>query len=413
MRPTTGRAALGLLLASGVLLAAGCGSSSKSTSSSSSASSGSSASNGKPIVIGAAIDQTNLMKSFDDPALAAAKIEAAKINAAGGVDGHKIVFNVENDQLKPAQTRADALDLVNKGANILWVTCDVDFSTPSIQVGLNAKLLTVSPCIGTDQMGPKRFGSAGQLAFTFGNVAQDEGSAVAQEAINKGWKTANLVVDKQLVYSQNICSSFAKKFTQLGGKVNDQESWTQGDGTISSVVSRVNAKKAGVIVLCTTTSPDLPTFVSGIRGVGNNTPILGAWELDGAYWLPKSPKVSNNIWLTTYASVYGDDPNAQVKSLISQLTAQGAPPATGGFVTGASAIDAIAAAVKQSGGSTNGASLASTMSHFSGLATISGNISFSPSLHSVFGREYRIIEVKNGKPHFVQLLKAPGLANIG
>ena len=40
-------------------------------------------------------------------------------------------------------------------------------------------LLTVAPCIGTDQMGPKRFGTAGKLAFSFGNVAQDEGSAMA------------------------------------------------------------------------------------------------------------------------------------------------------------------------------------------------------------------------------------------
>ncbi len=407
MRTTSGRAVLGLALAAATLIAVGCGSSSSSSSGSSSGSSS------KPIVIGAVIDQTNLMKSFDGPALAAAQIEAAKINAAGGVDGRKIEFKVENDQLKPAQTRADALDLVSKGASILWVTCDVDFSTPSIQVGLNAKLLTVSPCIGTDQMGPKRFGSAGKLAFTFGNVAQDEGSAVAQLAIQHGWKTADVVTDKQIVYSQNVCQAFTKKFTELGGTVRAQESWTQGDGTIGNVVSRVNGEKAATIALCTTTSPDLPTFVSGIRGVGNNTPIIGAWELDGAYWLPKSPTVSNNIWLTTYASVYGDDPSAPVRGLIGQLTSQGQPPATGGFVTGASAIDAIAAAVRQAHGSTDGATLAGIMEHFSGLDTISGKISFSPSLHSVFGRQYRIIHIVNGKPRFAQLLKAPGLANIG
>ena len=60
------------------------------------------------------------------------------------------------------------------------MTCDVDYSTPSIQEFLQAKLLTVAPCIGTDQMGPSRFGSAGNLAFSFGNAAQDEGSAVAE-----------------------------------------------------------------------------------------------------------------------------------------------------------------------------------------------------------------------------------------
>jgi branched-chain amino acid transport system substrate-binding protein len=401
------RVVAGLLAALTVLAAVGCGSSSKS-----STSAGSTVAKGKPIVIGAAIDQTALMSSFDDPALAAAQLEVKKINAQGGVDGHKLEFKVENTQLKPDRTKSAASDLINQGANVLWVTCDVDFATPAIQQGLNAKLLTVAPCIGTDQMGPQRFGSAGKLAFTYGNVAQDEGSAVAQLAIKKGWKTADVVTDKQIVYSVNVCKSFTKKFTELGGKVVDQESWTQGDHTIGNVVSRVNNHKADTIALCTTTSPDLPTFVSGIRGVGNKSSIIGAWELDGAYWLPKSPKVSDNIWLTTYASVYGDDPSKDVQGLIDQLKTGGKPPVTGGFVTGAAAIDGIVAALKQTGGSTDGAKLAAAMEKFQNLPTISGNVSFSPQLHSVFGREYRIIHIENGKPKYDSLLKAPGLANI-
>jgi branched-chain amino acid transport system substrate-binding protein len=402
------RVAAGLLVALAVLIAVGCGSSSNKSSSGSSTTA---AAKG-PIVIGAAIDQTALMSSFDGPALAAAQLEVKKINAAGGVNGRQLQFKVENTQLKPDRTKAAASDLLSQGADILWVTCDVDFATPAIQQGLAAKKLTIAPCIGTDQMGPQRFGSAGDLAFTYGNVAQDEGSAVAQLAIKKGWKTADVVTDKQIVYSVNVCKSFTKKFEELGGKVVDQESWTQGDHTIGNVVSRVNSHKSDTIALCTTTSPDLPTFVSGIRGVGNKASIIGAWELDGAYWLPKSPKVSDNIWLTTYASVYGDDPNAQVKDLIAKLTAEKKAPATGGFVTGAAAIDGIVAALKQTGGDTDGAKLAAAMAKFQNLSTISGNVSFTPQLHSVYGREYRIIHIQNGKPKFDSLLKAPGLADI-
>jgi branched-chain amino acid transport system substrate-binding protein len=407
MSAVRGRLAAVLVAVAAVTVAAGCGSSSKSSTS------GSTVAKGKPIVIGAAIDETALMSSFDDPALAAAQLEVKKINAQGGVAGHKLQFKVENTQLKPDRTRAAASDLLGAGADILWVTCDVDFATPAIQQGLAAKKLTIAPCIGTDQMGPQRFGSAGKLAFTFGNVAQDEGSAVAQMAIKKGWKTADVVTDKQIVYSVNVCKSFTKKFTELGGKVVDQESWTQGDHTIGSVVSRVNSHKADTIALCTTTSPDLPTFVSGIRGVGNKSSIIGAWELDGAFWLPKNPKVADNIWLTTYASVYGDDPSPQVKSLISELKGEGKAPVTGGFVTGAAAIDGIAAALKETGGSVDGAKLAAAMEKFKNLSTISGKVTFSPQLHSVFGREYRIIHIDKGKPKFDSLLKAPGLANIG
>ena len=406
------RASAVALLAVGVaaIVVTACGSSG-----SSSSSGASSSSSKKPIIIGAAIDLSNTMKFFDGPAAAAARVEVNKINAAGGVDGRKLEFTVLNDQLNPATTRADALAQLSKGADILWVTCDVDWATPSTEVGISKGLLTVAPCIGTDQMGPKRFGSLGKLAFSYGNVAQDEGAAFAQLAIKNGWKTADVVTDKSIVFEVNDCQAFTKRFTELGGKVVAQDSFTQGDHTVGSVASKVNGQKADAVALCTYSSPagDLPAFVSDLRSLGNQTPIVGPWSLDGSFWFPKSPKIANNLWWVTYASVFGDDPNPAVRTLEQQLSASGNAPATGGFVTGAAAIDGIVAAIKQAGGSTDGAKLASVMQSFHDLPTISGSVSFSPSLHSVFGREYRIIHVVNGKPKFVGLIRASSPANIG
>ena len=394
---------------------AACGSSKSSSTASSSGGGTSASSSKKPILIGAAIDLSSTMKAFDGPAIAAAQLEAARINAQGGVDGRKLQFVVENDQLNPSRTRSDALDVLGKGAAVLWVTCDVDWATPSTEVGISKGLLTVAPCIGTDQMGPKRFGSLGKLAFSYGNVAQDEGAAFAQLAIKKGWKTADVVTDKSIVFEVNDCQAFTKRFTQLGGKVVGQFSFTQGDHTVASAASKVNGQKADTVALCTYPSPagDLPAFVSDLRSLGNQTPIVGPWSIDGSFWLPKDPKISNNIWYVTYASVYGDDPDPAVRTLEKQLVAAGNPPATGGFVTGAAAVDGIVAAIKQAGGATDGSKLASAMANFSGLQTISGAVSFSPSLHSVFGREYRVIHVVNGKPGFVELIKAGSPANIG
>lgn len=403
--------ALGMLAAVMVVVA-GCGSSGSGSSGASSGGGASSASSGKPIMIGAAVDFSALMAPTDDPALYGAEIEANKINAAGGVNGHKIVFDIANTHLKPDQTRADALNLTNKGANVLWVTCDVDFSTPSIEVGLTAKVLTIAPCIGTDQMGPKRFGSAGALAFSYGNVAQDEGAADARIAIKQGWKTADVVIDKQIVYSQNVCAAFANKFASLGGKVLSKFTWTQGDHTIGDVATKVNATHPDVIQVCTTGAPDISTFLSDVRSAGNTTPMLAPWSLDGTWWMPKNPKISTNVWTDSYASIYGDDPDPRVRAMIAQLTKEGHPPTTGGFVTGAAAVDGIVAAIKQAGGSTDGSKLASIMQGFHNLPTISGSVSFSPQLHTVFGREYRVLEVTNDKGHFKYLIKAGGLAPL-
>jgi branched-chain amino acid transport system substrate-binding protein len=359
-----------------------------------------------PIMIGAAVDQTKLMKFFDGPALTAAQIRAEQINAEGGVNGRQLEFEVQNTRLDPARTKAAAVDLIDQGADILWVTCDVDWATPSAQEGIQAGLLTVAPCIGTDQMGPKRFGDDGKLAFSYGNVAQDEGAALAEMANEKGWKTANIVTDKSIAYTQNACQAFEQRFTELGGEIAAKESFTEGDGTINNVVSSVNDSQADTIAICATTQQDLPAFVSGVRGGGNDTPIIGPWSIDGAFWLPKSKSVADNIYLVTYASVYGDDPDPAVRELIAEMKKAGQPPATGGFVTGAAAVDGIVEAVKENNGSTEGEQLAASTEKFSGLDTVSGAVSFSPEFHTAFGREYRVIEIQNGKPRFTGTVKA-------
>jgi branched-chain amino acid transport system substrate-binding protein len=366
----------------------------------------------EPIKIGAAIDESSFMSSVDDPALAGAELQAKKINEAGGVDGREIEFTVGNTAAEPGKNKSVAEEQVGNGAEILWVTCDVDVATPAIQVGLSKKLLTVSPCIGTDQMGPKRFGSEGKLAFSFGNVAQDEGAAMAEAAKNQGWKTANMAVDQSIAYEPNVCEAFKVRFEENGGEVKLEEKFTEGDGTINSVANKINGSQADTDVICATVAGDATTFVSSIRGAGNETPILTPWSLDGTFWLPKNQKEATNVWTITGASVYGDDPNAEVNKIVKELTAEGKQPVTSAFLLGAGAVDGIKAAVEENEGSTEGEALATSMEGFKNLETVSGAVSFSPELHTAFGREYRLIEVTDGKAKYVESVEAGEPAEI-
>ena len=109
----------------------------------------------------------------------------------------------------------------------------------------------------------------------------------------------------------------------------------------------------------------------------------------------------------TYASIAGDDPNPAVNLLAKQVKA-----GTGGFVTGAAAIDGILAALQQAG-TTKGSALAAAMEKFKKVPTISGNVSFSKQYHSVFGRQYRVIEIENNVLKRVGLVTASSPANIG
>ena len=364
-----------------------------------------------PIVIGWAYDGNGAMAPFDGPALAAANLRVNQLNARGGVGGRKLQIKTCDTQgNKPAIAKACALKLIGQGANIMFTTCDVDFAAPVVQEAINRGILAVAPCIGTDQMGPKRFGAKGALAFSFGNVAQDEGSAMAQYAWGRGWRTASLATDTVIVYFKNVVQAFKARWLQLGGKIAAEETYqdpTFGGNNIQNAVSRLNNAKADVIVTSTAGAYGaLAPMVTGLRTLGNNTPILNSWAGDGTYWLPKSPQVTN-YYFVTFASSFGNDPSAAINKLAKQVHA-----ATGGFVTGPAAIDGVATAIRRAGGSTTGAALAAQMVKFKKVPTLSGLVSFSPQLHTVFGRQYRVMEINNNVPKLVGLVVAKVVPKI-
>ena len=109
---------------------------------------------------------------------------------------------------------------------------------------------------------------------------------------------ASLATDTVIVYFRNVVQAFKARFTQLGGKIAAEETYQSLGGNPASwqsTVTRLNGEDADVIVTVTAAafSDRLPTFVSGIRSLGNKTPIFNSWGGDGNYWWTKEPQVTN------------------------------------------------------------------------------------------------------------------------
>jgi branched-chain amino acid transport system substrate-binding protein len=368
----------------------------------------------KTVTIGWAYDGIGNMAGYDGPALVTAKQRVAQLNKTSATKLRIITCNTQGN--KPAIAKACARKLLSQGADVVMTTCDVDYAAPVVQESINAGKLTVAACIGTDQMGPKRFGAKGRLAFSYGNVAQDEGSAMAEFAWKRGWRNASLATDTVIVYFRNVVQAFKARWQQLGGKIVTEESYQSAGGSPASwqnTVTRLNAEQADVIV--TSTAPPFGAQVpimNGLRTLGNNTPILNSWAGDGNYWYTQDPKVSNYYYVT-FASAFGDDPVPAVRAL-SQRNAAAIAKAgsTGAYVTGPAAVDGIALALKRTGGNANGVALAAQMEKFKNVVTLSGLVSFSKTLHTVYGRTYRVIQVQNNTPKVVGVIKAKVLPKI-
>jgi hypothetical protein len=301
------------------------------------------------IVIGAAVDLTSSMKPFDSPALAGAQIEAKKLAAGRRAELRDQGLQPPAEEAEVLRRAADRTGRQDRDRHLrrrVRRRGDQEF--------INHGILTISPCVTTDQMGPQRFGAKGKLAFTMGGTAQDEGSADAEYAYSRGWRTAIVVKDNFLVYFRDVSDAFAKRFQELGGKIVDRQSFTSFKKDIGNVISKVAGEKADVISFVTAFG-ELPQFVGGIRSAGNKTPIINSWGGDGTYWNPKNPQVTD-YYVDNYASSFGNDPNPAVNKLLGALLSAKQIPYTASFALGAATIDALAAALKKTGGDTNGRS---------------------------------------------------------
>jgi branched-chain amino acid transport system substrate-binding protein len=211
--------------------------------------------------------------------------------------------------------------------------------------------------------------------------------------------------------------AFKARWRQLGGRVVAEETFQSapGGGTpnVQNAITRLSrATSAQVIVTATAGAwGALGGLLTGLRTLGNNTPMLNSWAGDGNYWLPTNPRVTN-YYFVTYASAFGDDPNPAVRRLVTAMRNANAAPATGGFLTGPAMIDGLVTAIRRAKGSLRGTVLARQLEQFRGVQTISGKISFSRQLHSVFGRTYRVMRIQNNQVRYVGAVKAKRVVKI-
>ena len=255
-----------------------------------------------PIVIGWAHDSTGPMAPFDEPALAAAKFELKKINKKG-VGGRKIVLKTCDTQSdNAAASKACADQLISQGSKIIMTTCDVNLASPVIQESaIKNHLLTVAPCIGTDQLGPKfPFCGGKNLCFSFGNLAQDEGSAMAELAWKKGWKTADLAKDNTIIYFDAVVNAFKARFKQLGGKIKFETTYQdptiqKGSNNFHAAAAAIEQHPAKVIVTATAGAwQALGPFITDLRTANNHTPVLNSWAGDGTYWTVRTSRTTGS-----------------------------------------------------------------------------------------------------------------------
>ena len=131
------------------------------------------------IVVGFATAASGFMQAYDKPAQDAAMIRIDEINKAGGLLGKQIEVVTADTKTDRAEGAKAGLEVIDKGADLVVVSCDYDFGSPAALAAESAGLVSFFLCAesvkaGIQGVGPRSF-SASVLAAVQGATMAEWG----------------------------------------------------------------------------------------------------------------------------------------------------------------------------------------------------------------------------------------------
>ena len=228
------------------------------------------------IKVGVILPLSGNLTSYGKATLDGIKLKTEEINAAGGVNGNKLVLIIEDNKGDQTETRNAYKKLA--GSDKVAAVLGPITSTNAIAVRRDAaeiKVPMISPTATNDKVTPRN-------SYMFRACFNDsfQGKIAANYAIkDKGYKTAAVLVDMNSDYSKGLCESFKKAFEDAGGKIVAEENYQQKDTEFGAQLKKIKGSGAQTVFV-PGYPPELPLIIKQAKVIGLDAKLCGAdgWD---------------------------------------------------------------------------------------------------------------------------------------
>lgn len=331
----------------------------------------------------------------DVPAVAGMRYAVDEVNAAGGVNGVKLELIVKDGQSDAALGGTVTQELVDEGADIIIGPPFPGMASGVLQVAAENDI----PVISATSTQPEYtiMSSAPTFLAAFGDNVQ--AAAVAQHLTSTDFKSAFVLSSPDMTYTGNGAEFFKDAFTELGGKIEGEETFSIGQTDFSQIVTSIAAVKDNIdVIYAPMFPPDLPSFVRALRAAGVTTPVAGPDGFHTAEALAAGQDAFNG---TVFATHGFDTEGTPMGDFIAKA-GEVEPEVNDGpalAALGYSTVQIIVAALEASG-STDPAALTEALKNLEGVQTITGEISYKGT-NGVPRKSVTIGGVENGEFVFI------------
>ena len=294
-----------------------------------------------PIVIGAYLSMTGSMATFGITTERGAQMAVDEVNAAGGLLGRKLELVTLDDQGKADEAGNTVTRLidVNKAVAIIGEVA----STLSLVGGRIAQRRQI-PMVSPSSTNPK-VTEVGDYVFRVCFLDPFQGFVMAKFAHDKQ-KLSKVAILKDVRndYSLGLSDAFKKAFTEMGGQIVAEESYSAGDTEFSAQLTKIKGLNPDGLYI-----PGYYTEVGTIarqaRRLGLTVPMMGGdgWES------PELHKIGGADVVGSYFSNHfaHDNPTPNAKKFIDGYHAKFHEPSGALSALGYDAVMVIVNAIKQ------------------------------------------------------------------
>ncbi|MFT4010995.1 MAG: ABC transporter substrate-binding protein [Nocardioidaceae bacterium] len=394
-------ASVGLLFAAGTSLV-GCTTAADDSdadtagSSTQSSTSASAAEETGPIVIGHTAGMTGFMSVFDGPVEQGMQMAIDDINADGGVLGRQLKLISNDNATDATKIQTAAKEIIEQGAQFVVPSCDYDIGGPAAREALAENVIAIG-CAGGPEFG---YDGVGANTYNTHTSSPYEGSVMAQWAHDQGYQRPFVIVDDTLEYSEVAADSFISEWESLGGSIVGQDTFQSGDQSAASQVANIVKADPDVIIIGSY-PPGGAVVIQQIRSAGIDTDMMGLQAFDGTYWLDSIPDLSD-FYIPAMASMWGDDPRAEINEFFQRIEDETGEPAASGFypLSGYSSVQALATAITAAG-TTETAAVEAALDTFTAEDLLVGPTTYTSTCHIPSARPTYFLRYTDGKPALV------------
>jgi branched-chain amino acid transport system substrate-binding protein len=277
----------------------------------------------KEVKIGIIAPISGEAATFGESTANGAKLYFDQVNAAGGVEGMKIVYFVEDDKGDPTE-----------GANAYSKLIDQNKVSAIVGTVMSKVSLAGAPIAqnkGVPMISPTSTNPAvtlvGNYIFRACFIDPFQGFVAAKFAYNDlGKKTAAVIYDSGNDYTKGLAEVFRDEFTKMGGKITAFESYAAGTSDFNAQLVKIKATNPDVLFipnyyndagLIAKQAREMGIKAIFLGGDGWDSPDLfkiGGKAIEGGFFVNHFSKDSQlpaaKKFVADYKAKYNKDPDA-------------------------------------------------------------------------------------------------------